>query len=157
MLLPALLLAPALLLTVSTVGPPAPGRVCAPPAALMVTTATCGPAPAYAPGVPFGWLAEAGPVARVGLVHRAATDTFGPPEGRAGVLPAVRAVVAATGPAVAAPAQSPGATTPPTSNQPTPASDGSGLARWQAAVIAVVVAAAVVWLVGRVRRAGRRR
>ncbi|UZJ25861.1 hypothetical protein RHODO2019_05340 [Rhodococcus antarcticus] len=78
-------------------------------------------------------------------------------EGPAGVLPAIRTVVGATGLAVVAPAQTPGATTPPASDQPAPASDGSGLERWQAAVIAVVVAGAVVWLVGRLRRAGRRR
>jgi hypothetical protein len=149
MLLPALLLAPALLLTVSTVGPPAPGTLCAPSAAPM---ATCGPTL----DVSSRWTAEAGPTP-VARVLSAATDTLGGAGGRAGVLPAVGAVVAATGPAVVAPAQTPGATTPPASDQPTPASDGSGLARWQAAVIAVVVAGAVVWLVGRVRRAGRRR
>lgn len=74
-------------------------------------------------------------------------------ESAGGALPAIRTV--------AAPAQAPATTTPAptpaTTEQPTSASDGSGLQRWQAAVIAVVVAGAVVWLVGRLGRMGRRR
>ena len=57
----------------------------------------------------------------------------------------------------AAPAQTPQTTTPaptepPTADNPT----GTGLERWQATVVAVVAAGALVWLVGRVRRMGRK-
>lgn len=78
-------------------------------------------------------------------------------ESISGAMPAIRSVAGAAQLVTAAPAQAPETTTPATTEQPAPAGDGSGLERWQAAVIALVVAAAVVWLVGRLRRLGRTR
>ena len=75
-----------------------------------------------------------------------------------GALPSIRGVsqLVDSRPAVA-PAQTPQTTTPaptepPTADNPT----GTGLERWQATVVAVVAAGALVWLVGRVRRMGRK-
>lgn len=57
----------------------------------------------------------------------------------------------------AVPAQTPQTPTPAPTEQPTGDSPaGTGLERWQATIIAVVLAGAIVWLTGRLRRMRRK-
>lgn len=78
-----------------------------------------------------------------------------------GALPPSRAVakvsrLAESRPATA-PAQAPQTTTPaPTEPPATDSPTGTGLERWQATIVAVVAAGAIVWLLGRLRRTGRK-
>lgn len=78
-----------------------------------------------------------------------------------GALPSLRAVAGTSQLAefvtAAAPAQAPQTSTPAPTEQPAADSPaGTGLERWQATIVAVVVAGMIVWLTGRLRRRGRR-
>lgn len=140
MLLPALLLAPALLLPAASVAVPAPSTPCVP----IATAAQL----SGAAGAPWSGLVTVRTVSAEGTTTARHTDD----------LVAVPAQApATTTPAATTPATTTPATTTPATDQPAPTSDGRELKRWQAAVIAVVVAGAVVWLVGKLRTMGRRR
>lgn len=154
MLLPALLLAPALLLPAATLAAPEVASVCAPVGTRLTgfsgLTGSSGlvsvgwPVTVGGGGVPCRRTGGTGGTGGTG----ATGATFGLPTGTGGGHEVDQHRTAVD-------AQSP--TPPPsTTNQPG-AGDGSQVSTWQAAVIAIVVAAVVVWLVSAVGRMGRRR
>ena len=147
MLLPALLLVLApTLLPAATAPAPVSLVQCGPTCSRLIEATAPGPGVGVQPASGAGDEGQALAPDRHGSVA-------------AGALPTIRVVTGVTWLAdpVTAPAQAPETTSPGPSEQPAAGNpSGTGLERWQATIVAVVLAGAIVWLAGRLRRMGRK-
>ena len=144
MLLPALLLVLApTLLPAATVQASAVFTLCGPTCSRLSEPSAPGAGVRHA--IDYGGV---GPV----LAARSVVTGALPPVGAVAEVSQLAESRPATAPAQAPQTTTPAPTEPPAADSPT----GTGLERWQATIVAVVAAGAIVWLLGRLRRTGRK-